>query len=78
MRTRYVASSTELSPYVACRLEFNNGALAAKPESPIMSCLARAAAACKAERSAPLPRCKWLSGKLSRITFPYICARKGV
>jgi hypothetical protein len=54
MRTRYIASSTELSPYVACRLEFHSGALAAKPESPIMPCVARAAAACKAERSALL------------------------
>jgi hypothetical protein len=37
---------------------------------------ARFVAACIAERSAPLPRWKRLAGGFSRLTSPYICARK--
>jgi hypothetical protein len=45
---------------------------------PVFPRPARFMAAYIAERSAPLPRWKRLAGGLSRLTFPYTCARSGV
>jgi|AntAceMinimDraft_5_1070358.scaffolds.fasta_scaffold126612_2 hypothetical protein len=41
MIVRYIASSTQFPPYVACRLEFHNGAFAAKPASQAHRCRGR-------------------------------------